>query len=251
MSQAVVDQLFGLARGHTTDLAEDALPTDTAGGLALQLAVLDRWQQAGETLAGWKVAFTAGPSRQFHDDGALRPFGHILGDRVFPSGSEIDIRRIPRCVLEPEICLTLGASLAGADVTPEQARAAVAAVAPAFELNSVRLPGRPLPLLMADNLAQWGIVVGAERPVAQLDVDAMRVTVDVGDERVAEQVAAGHLDDPWRSLAQLCTTLDHFGRRLEAGQRILTGAFSMHEVAAPGRWTAVFQHLGPVEVTFA
>ena len=53
----------------------------------------------------------------------------------------------------------------GAPPDPDTAAAAVRAVAPAFEVNARRLVGATdRPLGVADNLAQWGIVVGRDVP---------------------------------------------------------------------------------------
>ena len=147
---ALVEALFQARRTGLAgpELSDPGLITADHGlrqALSLQLAVLQRFLAAGEQLGGWKVGHTSGRRR-----GVLgrdfRPFGYILDSRIMRSGDTLGHDRIMSCFIEPELCLVLGAPLKGEDVDPVTARDAVRAVAPAFELNEVRLPpeaGRP------------------------------------------------------------------------------------------------------------
>lgn len=242
----LAERLFDLARGAAVDLPDDAVG-DVSEALQVQLDVLERWREHSETLGGWKIGFTAGHSRSILD-GDRRPFGYVLGSRVYASGSSLDLAEIGPCALEPEICVTIASPLAGPSVTPDEARAAVGAVAPSFEVNHVRLPGRPLTLVIADDLAQWGIVVGDELDPDGLDLLGTNVEVFVDGDPVAASSAAGFLDDPYVSLGRVCATLDEFGLGLEPGQRVITGGFSNHAVTESGLWRAVFDTIGAVDV---
>jgi 2-keto-4-pentenoate hydratase len=138
-------------------------------------------------------------------------------------------------------------------VTPEEARAAVSAIAPAFEINEIRNVGKrtPLPVRVASGLNNWGIVVGAE--VAPPDWDATTAEVAVrrnGDAPETFSMPAGSFDDPFVSLSRLCHRLARFGRALAAGDRVITGAFSHHSVGAGETWSADFSRIGVVEVSF-
>ena len=242
----LVERFFDLAQGGAVDVADDAV-VDVTEALRMELGVLDRWREHGETLGGWKIGFTAGPSRSILD-GDRRPFGYVLASRVLASGSSLDLAAIGSCALEPEICVRIATPLAGPSVTPDEARAAVGAIVPSFEVNDVRLRGRPLPLVIADNLAQWGIVVGDELPPEGLDLLATSVEVSVDGETIARSSAGGFLDDPYVSLARVCAALDEFGLGLEPGQRVITGGFSNHAVTGPGEWRAAFDTIGAVAV---
>src|SRR5262245_54911225 len=107
-------------------------------GLDGQLAVLDELIADGEKLGGWKVGCASRSARDAMGAG-VRPCGYVLASRVMLSGSRLGSSDAAGVRIEPEICLTLGADLAGADVTREQARRAVAMVRPAFELAERRL----------------------------------------------------------------------------------------------------------------
>jgi 2-keto-4-pentenoate hydratase len=145
------------------------------------------------------------------------------------------------------LCLTFGAVLGG-DAPPEQARAAVAGIAPAFEINQKRLPGEASPgLRVADDLSNWGMVVGEQvRPPASLN--DLTVTLSCDGHEIASVASAGHIDDHYTSLAALARRLAQFGLSLEPGQRVITGAFARTPFAI-GRYRGDFgAEVGCVEV---
>jgi 2-keto-4-pentenoate hydratase len=218
-------------------------------GLRVQLGVLDRWIAAGDRLGGWKAAFTSGPLRDMMGAG-FRPFGYVLASRVFASGDSVALDRISACHVEPELCLVLGAPLGGDDVDADAARAAVRGVAPAFEVNEIRLPpGADHALLLADDISQWGIVVGEETEV-RTGLPDTTVEVLQDGARVTAVTPGEALDDPFLSLARLCASLAPFGHALRPGDHVITGSFSRHRVERPGRWEARFAGVGDVSVTF-
>jgi 2-keto-4-pentenoate hydratase len=120
---------------------------------------------AGARLAGWKIGLTSRGSRDAMGVG-VRPFGYVLSDGSIASGGRLAAEAFAGCRLEPELCLVIGNRLAGAAVTPADARAAVRSVAPAFEIITAPLPGTPSAAArLAARLNQRGIVTGAEVPV--------------------------------------------------------------------------------------
>src|SRR4029453_4962408 len=146
---------------------------------AIQLDVLDRWGTRGEWLGGWKGGLTSGTSRDAFGKG-IRPFGFVLDNRIIPSDDELNIAAIQHCGIENELCFVMDRELRGKSVTAEMARAAVGGVAPAFEVNETRLSGESDgPCRIADNLSQWGIVIGQEmRPLPQdFDWDSLVIAL--------------------------------------------------------------------------
>jgi len=241
----------GLLEARATGRAPEAVATLNApleAALRLQLLVLERLQERGEEVSGWKLGLTAGPARQLM--GGFRPFGYLLASRTFRSGAQIGLAQITRCLIEPELCLVLGSDLRG-QVSAEQAFAAVRAVAPAFELNELRLPpGATHAALVADGVANWGLVVGPESPVTR-ELRQTRALLHADAEQVADSTPGDELDDPYETLARLAATLDRFGLGLAAGQFVLTGAFSVKPVESPSTWRAEFGGVGSVEVRFS
>jgi 2-keto-4-pentenoate hydratase len=252
---ALVEALFQARRTGLVgpELSDPGLITadhDLRQALGLQLAVLQRLLAVGEQLGGWKVGNTSGRRR-----GVLgrdfRPFGYILDSRIMRSGDVLRHDRITSCFIEPELCLVLGAPLQGEDVDPAAARDAVRAVAPAFELNEVRLPpGAGHPASLADGLSNWGIVLGREVPVRPNLTDT---TVELwhDGELVTTRTPGDSMDDPFLSLSRLCALLHQYGRGLEPGQRVITGSFCNETVIGPGSWRAAFGGVGEVAVRFS
>lgn len=221
--------------------------------LALQLEVARCFaEEEGDAIGGWKVGMTSGAARDSMGEG-FRPFGYVLASRVFRSGAEVPFKLEVSGAIEPEICLILGEPLRGSDVSPSQARAAVRAVAPSFELLEQRVtasgPGiRGTKLI--DGLSNWGLVLGEEVPVERL-AEATSVELHRDGERITTAVAGDNLeiDDVFLSLSRLCERLDKAGAGLEAGQPVLTGAFAKTPATAPSAWLARFDDIGEVAVT--
>lgn len=233
--------------GEHVDLSpvERSLQGDLQRALALQLELAQAHMETGEHVAGWKVGMTSGANRDGMGVG-YRPFGHILQSRVFSSGDSVPAIGSYPIQLEPEIGLVLGTPLGGTDVTTDEARRAVKSLHAAFEINEFRLPGGSgSPLVVADNLANWGLVLGAPVEVVS-EPESTPVAVRKNSDQVNLVSADGLMDSPYLSLARLCRTLAGFGRSLEAGQVVLTGSFS-HDVVENGdRWEARFVDLGGV-----
>ncbi|MEW6296117.1 MAG: hypothetical protein AB1671_00035 [Thermodesulfobacteriota bacterium] len=246
-SAAIVDALYVARKNGAQPSGLEHMQLGLEEALEVQLRVLDRFIAAGERLGGWKVGLTSGAARDRMGKD-FRPFGYVLQSRIFPSGATVPATHIMNCAIEPELCLIIGSPLRGDTVNVAEAKAAVRAVAPAFEINQRRVPpdgGHAL--LVADGLAQWGIVVGPEAPARD---GLVHTTVALyRDEQLIETQTPGTtMDDPYLSLARVCRLLHTYGRGLEPGQPVITGAFCHHGVRQPGTYRAVFSDIGEVSV---
>lgn len=247
--EALIDALYHARRNGTRPAYIEPIPSDLDEALAVQLRVLRRFETAGERLGGWKVGLTSGKARDRMGKD-VRPFGYVLRSRVFSSRATLPVASIIRCHIEPELCLVIGSALRGQAVDREQAKAAVRAIAPAFEINEVRVQPDHGPMsLVADGLAQWGIVVGPEAPVRDGLVNTT-VTFSHNGQVVETKTPGTTMDDPYLSLARLCHRLHPFGLGLEPGQPVITGSFCHHAVTQPGSYSADFFGVGAVSVRF-
>lgn len=220
-------------------------------GLALQLAVLDSLLAEGAQLGGWKIGWTSRGARDKMGVG-FRPFGYVLADRVLASGATIDLSQVDDCFLEVEIGVVMGSDLSGPDVTVEQARAAVAAVVPAFEVGTRHLPtGASDAIRLGNGLNNWGIVLGAHQPT-DTSLDALHVSMSRdGVEVDAGTTGRDVIDDPFLSLTRVCQTLHRFGRGLRAGDSLITGSVLPGvRVDSAAEWVGDFGALGTVTATF-
>jgi len=247
--EALIDTLYHARRNGTRPAHIEPSPSNLDEALAVQLHVLRRFEAAGERLGGWKVGLTSGKARDRMGKD-VRPFGYVLRSRVFSSRATLPVASIMRCHIEPELCLIVGSALRGRDVDHQQAKATVRAVAPAFEINEVRVqPDQGSLSLVADGLAQWGIVVGPEAPVRDGLVNTT-VTFSHNGQVVETKTPGATMDDPYLSLARLCRRLHSFGLGLEPGQPVITGSFCHHAVTQPGGYSAAFSGVGTVSVRF-
>lgn len=243
----IVDSLCEARKLGKEPLGLDGMEIDYDTALRVQVACLRRLTAEGEAVGGWKIGMTSGPSRDKMGKD-FRPFGYLLKSRLFQTGDSTPLDKILRCQIEPELCLIMGAPLRG-HVSPEQAKAAVRAIAPAFEINEMRVPFSVSPqLLVADGLAQWGVVVGPQAPVRD-HLSNTTVTLYQGNEKRHEVTPGDDMDDPFLSLARLARLLDEHGHGLEPGQVVITGSFCKAPVEQ-GTYRATFSGIGDVSFNF-
>ena len=220
--------------------------------LRVQLDILERRLASSERLAGWKIGLTSATVRA-HFGTDRQPFGHILESGIIASPGEVALDDlVVGCGVEPELCVTMSSDLRGPGVTADEARAAVATIAPGMEINQKRSGGTTdFELSVADNLTQWAIVQGPASPVADgFDSDSLRVTMTCNGEVRADVVGRDVIDDHFVSIANLANVLGEYGRHLETGQRLITGSFSKHDVSRGEAWRAEFAGLGACSVRF-
>jgi 2-keto-4-pentenoate hydratase len=234
MHNNLLDTLWQLQQNPDHDATDILLNTELSAdeGQALQLRLLDRWLNEGETLGGWKIGMTSGESRDALGQG-IRPFGFVLSSRLMPSGASIPRDNLYRGGVENELCFFMQEPL-GAGASAATAHAAVQGAAPGFEINQKRLPpGCNAGVRIADNLSNWGIVAGdavaAPRNLDELAVSLYRTPAAQREEQLVGCVESpGHIDDHYESLAVLARRLHDFGHQLQPGQWVITGAYEKH-----------------------
>jgi 2-keto-4-pentenoate hydratase len=216
-----------------------------------QLELLARRERAGERQAGWKVGLTARAMQA--QQGVYEPvFGFLLESGHRASGAVLDFASLIRPGFENELCITLGAPLAGPGVTLEQARAAVSHVAPALEIIEKRGDfGADLALSLADNAQQKAFVTGQAVPLGALDLAEVTLELLVNGAVRERARGAEVLGTPIASVAWLANKLAEFDRRLEAGARVMSGSFTrQYDLGRGDRVEARFDPLGRVSAEF-
>jgi 2-keto-4-pentenoate hydratase len=220
-------------------------------GYRIQLGILERLLAAGERHAGWKVGLTAAAMRAQHN--VHEPcFGFLLASGNRPSGHAFHHAELTQPGFENELCLTIGTTLRGPGITFEQARAAIAEVAPALEIVEKRGDfSADLPLTMADNAQQKAFVTATARPLGDYDLAGASVRVYVDHALIDRANGAEVMGNPINSIVWLANKLAEFGRALEAGQRVISGSFTrQYPLDKPARVRSEFEPFGVVEASF-
>jgi 2-keto-4-pentenoate hydratase len=218
----------------------------------VQLGLLARWEARGERLAGWKVGLTAPViQKQF---GMHEPvMGFLLESGHRESGAAFEHGQLMEPGFENELCLTIGTPLEGSDVSRAQARAAITRVQPAFEIIEGRGDFRgDLTLALTDNCQQKAFVTGPPSPLpAGWEPASTTVEVLVNERRVDRAVGSEETGHPLGAVVWLARKLAEFGRRIEAGHRIMSGSFTKQYLIAPGdRIETRFTPFGAVRASF-
>ncbi|MGC4109318.1 MAG: fumarylacetoacetate hydrolase family protein [Nocardioides sp.] len=242
-----VEAIWEGISSHRVDLSRTTPDLTVPDGEAVQLAVLGRHLEQGSRRGGWKVGMTSGAGRDSLGAG-VRPFGYLLASQILPSGARVDSTAVREVGLETELCFRLGAVLGGERTTAADARAAVDGVAAAFEVNEERLdPSASGGVKVADNLRQWAIVTADFGPVPdQAVLDGLVSSISRDGEPLQTIAGEGHIDDHFESLAALARELASFGQRLEAGDVVITGAYTRIGDLAPGHYVGTFEGVGEV-----
>lgn len=214
-----------------------------------QLATLETHESNGETVGGWKLGLTSGASRDVFGPG-IRPFGFVLSSRILRSRATLwwdDM--VTKGSIENEVCFELAETITE-PVDAQSVREALKGMAPAFEVNQVRIAdGASNEERLADNLSNWGLVVGEVQDIPpDWQQDTLKVSLMHNADGVETVNAEGHIDNHFESLASLSNRLLRFGRRLEAGQKVITGAFGRSIEPSHGLWSGDFGFLGRVHV---
>lgn len=150
--------------------------------------------------------------------------GAIFSSCVYRSPADIDASAYVNLRAECEIAVRLGRDLDGASLSADEARRAVDAIAPAFELiedrHAVYRETRATSLI-ADNAWNGGVVLGPWRPFATTD-----------DIETAEGILSfdgveqgrGKPDDPFGALAWCANLAARRKRPLKRGMLVITGS---------------------------
>ena len=232
------------------DISEEAFSDlDFGDGLAIQNEIRQRRLANGATQIGWKVGLTSDRARKQVgiDD---RPFGHLM--QLFDNGLSLPASSVNGATIEPEMCFTIGETISGPDVDPATVADCLEKVSAGYELNERRaVVGGNLAMLVADNLTNWAIVEGSGVPIENIDsIDDTEIVLYRNGEECFRCLHREEVDNPFISISRLAATLHRFDLQLEPGQKVITGAYTRHQVAAGEHWLAEYSNIGQVETSY-
>ncbi|MEB3205231.1 MAG: fumarylacetoacetate hydrolase family protein [Candidatus Sericytochromatia bacterium] len=218
-----------------------------ADGYAVQSCGLAHRLAEGERLAGWKMGFTSlAKMRQMNLDAPIA--GYLLASMVVPEGS-LDVTAYQQPKAEPEIVLRLKHD---PGPTPDflEASRAIEAVCLGLEILDSRYAGYQFSLgeVLADNTSAAGYVLGSRwRSPDALDLGNLGILMSVDGVLVEAASSAAIMDHPVRALMALARLLDARGKRLGAGQLVLTGGITAAHPLPSGHTVVVeAQDLGSI-----
>ena len=250
----LAESLWAARRGGTHVTVNDGdRPDDAAGAYAVQRGVT---ALAG-TQIGWKVGATAQAAMDLL--GFKEPFFGPLYERFFhASGEAVPIVPAHNAGIETEFVVGLARDLPPreAPYTDADIEAAVAWVAPGFEIIGTRLssglPGAGN-LLIADGGANMDFVLGPKMPDwRDLDLTQHQVVLSIND----AEAAVGHsgmllFGHTFGSVTWLANAEHLAPRGLLAGDIITTGSCTgVIPIAVGDRASADFGALGEISVSF-
>ena len=258
--KAAADALITAERtGRQTGLLSVAHPDiDMDDAYAIQAQVVAAKVAADDPVIGWKIGLTSRAMQQALNID-IPDSGVLTQSMQFDTGATIPAGRFIQPRIEAEIAFVMGADIGGAHVTRADVLAATAYVAPSLEILDTRIlradpttgQARKVFDTIADNAANAGIVLGAERHAPD-NLRWVGAIVSVNGTVEETGLGAGVLNDPVQSVVWLARRMALYGNRITAGQVILSGSFIRPIECPPGtEIRADFGDFGSVALDFA
>ena len=210
------------------NLSGDLAPRDIDEAYAAQFRLHEIHASEGRgPLGGRKIALASKVQQELC--GVDHPIaGGVFAGEIFESGAELRLADYHGLGLEFELAVVLGEDIAPgeAPLDRESARAATAAIRPAFEMiidRNADYSDLNALTMAADNAWSAGVVLGPE--VAgwrDMDVEGMEAKLSWNDE--APSFAKVGDADPFGSLAWVANVLTGAGQTIRAGEIVITGS---------------------------
>lgn len=208
----------------------------------------------GRRLAGRKIGLTSKAVQQ--QLGVDQPdFGMLFADMEVLDGGEIDCSKLIQPKAEGEIAFVLGHDLPTPDTTLGELLRAVEYVLPALEIVDSAIADWNITLVdtVADNASSALYVLGKQPTrLSALDLSLEGMLLVKNGSQASIGVGAACLGNPLDACLWLARTMAAFGRPLQAGDVLLSGALGpMTPVVAGDRLHLRLTRLGEVACHFA
>lgn len=227
--------------------------TDIDAAYAVQQKNTERWLQQGRRLVGRKIGLTSKAVQK--QLGVDQPdFGMLFADMCAADGEPINPGHILQPKIEAEIALIIERPLTHEKHTLADIINATAYALPALEIVGSRVANWDIKLTdtIADN-ASGGMFVLGSRPVklADFDIVGCGMLMERRGDQVSIGAGAACLGNPLHAAVWLADVMTRFGRSLQPGDIIMTGALGpMVAVSAGDVFDAQIEGLGRVSAAF-
>lgn len=229
-------------------------PTNEAAAYAIQNIATDRKLASGRRLVGRKIGLT-NPAVQKQLGVDQPDFGMLFDDMQKSESDAIPYASVMQPKIEAEIAFVLAAPLTKSKHTIGDVAAATKSVVAAFEIVGSRIANWDIRFAdtVADNASSGLFVLGAKQlPVSAVDLVGCAMRMTRGGEEVSKGSGAACMGNPLNAAAWLADKMVEFGRPLQAGDIILSGALGPMVPVNPGdTFEANVDGLGKVTAKFS
>jgi len=226
IAASFIKELETKAQHHTmADRVDDA---SLGNAYLIQDAFIDIMLGRGQQIVAWKVALTSKAMQEFC--GVDHPLsGAVFDSRVQDSPGQVVLSEHRHLGLECEIAVQLGTDLDPTTThTKETVKAAVDACYPSFELIEDRDADydqlNPFDSV-SENAWNAGVILGS--PLSNwhdLDLVNTPTLLEVNGEVLGSGKTGDALGHPFEAVAWLANHLHNRGRRIKAGEFVMTGS---------------------------
>lgn len=222
------DELYQslLSRQPVAPLTEREADITIEDAYQIQLRMIQRRLDAGETVVGKKIGVTSQVVMDML--GVNQPdFGHLLSGMVYNEGQPISVGSMIAPRAEAEVAFILARDLEGPGVTAADVLRATDCVMPCFEIVDSRIRDWKIKIqdTVADNASCGAFVLGSQMVDArQLDLVTCGMVMEQNGEVAVVGAGAATMNSPVNAMAWLANTLGRLGVPLKAGEVILSGA---------------------------
>ncbi|HLI22913.1 MAG TPA: fumarylacetoacetate hydrolase family protein [Stellaceae bacterium] len=228
-------------------------PGDVAAAYAVQELNTKYWLGRGRKLVGRKIGLTAvAVQKQL---GVDQPdFGLLFADMRAAEDRAIPFAETMQPKVEAEVALILKAPLTRAQHTVADIAAATDYASAAIEIVGSRIANWDIKLAdtIADNASSSHFVLGARHVrLSEVDLAACAMSMTRRGETVSTGSGAACMGNPLNAAVWLADAMVKYGRPLQAGDVIMTGALGPMAAVEPGDTVeAKIEGLGTVRASF-
>lgn len=217
-----------------------------AAGMARQMDSFHAEQSAGMPRLGWKIGLND-PAAQQRLGLPSPVVGWLDGRRLIRAGEPYAPPAGAKPRVEAETAILLASDIP-AEATADEARSAIAAVAPAIEFVNAAKPLVPVDELLAHDILHEAVLLGPgfEPSFARGLVEAGFPSVTNNGEVVRTALPGRYPDDLGEIVSLVASTLARHGEALRAGDWIIGGSYIDPFDIAPG--DSVRADFGPMGV---
>ena len=228
-------------------------PTDVASAYAVQEINTKYWLGKGRRLIGRKIGLTS-PAVQKQLGVDQPDFGLLFDDMLAAEDRPIPFATLMQPKVEAEIAIVLKKALTRAHNSAADVADATDYAVAAIEVVGSRIANWDIRLAdtIADNASSSHFVVGARKmKLSDFDIVNCAMTMWRGTETVSTGSGSACMGNPLNAAAWLADAMVKYGRPLQPGDVVMTGALGPMAAVGPGDAVeAKIEGLGRVRALF-